>query len=132
MDVFLEEAAILTGSRRGRVWLTRRCHPAQGAPMSVEADWRWALRREERYGDVIGFYHTHPFTAGASPSERDVRTMRAWCGAFGKPMLCVIACGTQAQTTLFANDEDEGQVLTITECFAGGLIVAVEEIAEET
>ena len=60
MDVFLEEAAILTGIRRGRVWLMRCHHPAQGAPMSVEADWRWALRREERSGDVLGFYHTHP------------------------------------------------------------------------
>ncbi len=128
MDVFLEEAAILTGIRRGRVWLMRCHHPAQGAPMSVEADWRWALHREERSGDVLGFYHTHPPQAGTSPSERDVRTMHAWCAAFGKPLLCVIACGAQAQATLFADDEDAGLMLPITERFGGGILIAVEEI----
>jgi hypothetical protein len=127
MDIFLEEAAVLTGARSGRVWLMR-CHRiAQGRPASVEADWRWALRREERSGDVIGFSHTHPLAAGTSPSERDARTMRAWCGSFGKPLLCVIACGTQARATLFADDEDAGRPLPILEMFAGGIFVAVEE-----
>ena len=48
-----------------------------------------------------------------APSERDVRTMRGWCAAFGKPLLCVIACGAQAQATLFADDEDAGLMLPI-------------------
>jgi proteasome lid subunit RPN8/RPN11 len=126
MAVFLEEAAILTGVRRGRVWLMRSHQPAQGAPTSVEADWRWALQREERYGDVLGFYHTHPLAAGASPSKRDVRTMCGWCAAFGKPLLCVIACGAEAQATLFVDDEDGGQPLPILETFARGILVAVE------
>ncbi len=124
---FHEEAGILTGVRRGSVWLMRRQRLAPGAPASVEADWRWALEREERAHDVVGFYHTHPLAAGASPSARDVRTMRGWCTAFGKPLLCVIACGSQAQATLFANDEDAGRPLPILECFAGGILVAVEE-----
>ncbi len=127
MMAFLEEAYILTGVRRGQIWLMRCQHAAQGAPASVEADWHWTLRREERCGDVLGFYHTHPPAAGAAPSARDARTMRAWCGAFGKPMLCVIACGALVQATLFAHDEDAGHPLPIAEVFAGGIIVAVEE-----
>lgn len=124
---FHEEACILTGVRRGPVWLMRRQHPSQGAPASVEADWHWALEREERAHDVVGFYHTHPLAAGTKPSGRDRRTMQGWCGAFGKPLLCVIACGDQVQATLFADNEDTGQPLPILEVFAGGILVAVEE-----
>ncbi len=124
---FYEEACILTGIRRGPVWLMRRQRLAPGTPASVEADWQWALEREERTHDVIGFYHTHPLAAGTAPSARDVRTMRVWCGAFGKPLLCVIGCGGQTQATLFADDEDSGQPLPILEVFAGGILVAVEE-----
>lgn len=127
VTAFREEAAILTGVRRGRVWLMRCQRPAPGAPASVEADWQWALEREERCGDVLGFYHTHPPAASAAPSARDARTMRAWCGAFGKPLLCVIACGAQVQATLFADEEDAGRALPIIEAFAGGIFVAVEE-----
>lgn len=124
---FHEEACILTGVRRGPVWLMRRQRLAPGTPASVEADWQWALEREERTHDVVGFYHTHPLAADTTPSGRDVRTMRVWCGAFGKPLLCVIGCGGQTQATLFANDEENGQRLPILEVFAGGILVAVEE-----
>ena len=124
---FLEEAYILTGIRRGRVWLMRLQRQMEGTPASVETDWRWALEREERSHDVAGFYHTHPPAAGASPSQRDVRTMRAWCVAFGKPLLCVIVCAGRAQSTRFLDDEDSGLALPVTEVFAGGIIVAVEE-----
>jgi proteasome lid subunit RPN8/RPN11 len=127
LPAFLEEASILTGIRRGRVWLMRLQQRLEGAPASVETDWRWALEREERYHDVAGFYHTHPPAAGAAPSQRDVRTMRAWCGAFGKPLLCVIACDGHTLSTRFLDDEDSGLALPVTERFAGGIIVAVEE-----
>jgi len=126
MAVFREEAYILTGMRRGSVWLMTRRQRIIGEPGSVEADWNWALEREERYGDVVGFLHTHPPAAGTSPSRRDVRTMQAWCGAFGKPMLCVIACGKRIQSTLFSDDEDIGRPLPVTENFKRGMIVAVE------
>jgi hypothetical protein len=124
VDHFLEEAYILTGTRRGRVWLLRCHRPMLGTPDSVEADWHWALRREERYGDVAGFYHTQPPIAGTRPSRRDVRTMRAWCGSFGKPMLGVIAAGEQIKTVRFT--EEQGFALPITEMFARGYIVVVE------
>lgn len=127
MPEFLEEASILTGLRRGRVWLLRCQRRSDGAPVSVEADWRWTLEREERFHDVAGFYHTHPPAAGARPSRRDVRTMQAWCSALGKPLLCVIGCDGRLQSTLFADDEDSGQALPITEQFASGMLVVVEE-----
>ena len=127
MPNFIEEAHILTGIRRGRVWLMRFQRRMEGTPASVETDWRWATEREERSHDVVGFYHTHPPAAGASPSRRDVRTRRAWCNSLGKPMLCVIVCAGRPQSTLFRDDEDSGLALPVTEIFAGGIIVAVEE-----
>lgn len=126
MPGFVEEAHILTGLRRGHVWLVRCRRRCDGAPASVEADWRWTLEREERFHDVIGFYHTHPPAAGTAPSRRDVRTMQAWCSALGKPLLCVIGCDGRLQGTLFADDEDSGRALPITEQFAGGMLVVVE------
>jgi hypothetical protein len=93
---------------------TWRLRPQQGVPgekTRVDADWAWTLAREESHGDVTGFFHTHPPGAGLRPSERDVRTMRAWCSALGKPLLCLIAeeGGTEApRGTLFADDEDPG------------------------
>jgi hypothetical protein len=55
----------------------------------VRFDGLWVLAREETHCDVVGFLHTHP-DGPAAPSDRDVRTMRAWCLAFGKPLLCLI------------------------------------------
>jgi proteasome lid subunit RPN8/RPN11 len=107
MAHFYEEAYILTGEQRGGIWLLRCHRHMAGTPASVEADWQWALRREERYQDVVGFYHTHPPSVGSRPSGRDARTMRAWCGAFGKPLLCVIAAGQRIQTTLYADEESK-------------------------
>ncbi len=88
-------------------WRVRRRRPVRGNAVSVEADWAWALAREEQYGDVLGFWHTHPAGAGVAPSERDLRTMRAWCNAFGKPLICVIADGNHRATYVFRNADTE-------------------------
>ncbi len=90
-------------------WRVRRRRPVGGDAASVEVDWAWALAREEQYGDVLGFWHTHPAGAGVAPSERDLRTMRAWCNAFGKPLLCVIADGDRRAAYVFLNGESEAQ-----------------------
>lgn len=60
-----------------------------GDAISVTLDWQWALNREEKKGDVIGFWHTHP-SGNLEPSKRDIKTMQAWISCFGKPLLCVI------------------------------------------
>ena len=120
----VEECWTLVGRRRGLVWLATRLDYAAGGPASVEFDAAAALRREERRGDVVGFLHTHP-VGPLRPSRRDVRTMRAWCSAFGKPLLCLIARGERAAGFLFDDDESEGEPLEAAEFFPGGVVVAV-------
>ena len=98
----IERCWILTGTSDGMAhWRFRRRCCSSGTAASVEAAWTWALSREERYGDVVGFFHTHPKGVGAQPSSRDIRTMKAWCSAFGKPLLCVIAAGKALNSFLF-------------------------------
>lgn len=120
-----EISAILVGRRRGRIWYGRLRERRGGGPASVEFDWAWVLAREERYGDVAGFYHTHP-PGLAAPSQRDLRTMRAWVSCLGKPLLCVIESGDVLAAYLFCTDEDDGQALSEVERFPRNVVVAVE------
>lgn len=101
---------MLVGRRTRRVWHVARRRRTTGAVVSVEADAAWALAREERRGDVAGFYHTHPRGAGNTPSARDVRTMRAWCSSFGKPLLCVIADGRSLAAWVFDDARSAGRL----------------------
>lgn len=70
-----------------------------GSPGSVEFDWEWVLGREEKHGDVLGFWHTHP--AGTKPSERDVLTMKAWASCLGKSLFCIIQDGKDTRAYLY-------------------------------
>lgn len=93
------------------------CRHISGDPASVEADWRWTLSREEESGDIVGFTHTHPAGASTLPSDRDVRTMRVWCSALGKPLLCLIGGGDELDVPagyVFDDDESDG---ILTEAF---------------
>ncbi len=95
---FVEQCWVLIGMPDGKTgWRFRRRCKSSGGAASVEAAWNWALKREEQYGDVVGFYHTHPDGAGTQPSSRDIRTMQAWCSAFGKPLLCLVAAGKRLE-----------------------------------
>jgi proteasome lid subunit RPN8/RPN11 len=118
---------ILTGAQdEMSIWRFRRRQRSAGEVASVEAAWEWALRREERYGDVIGFFHTHPRGAGVQPSSRDIRTMRVWCRALGKPLLCVIAEGRILNGYMFFDaDEQPEQVENINKEKQGWYIVKV-------
>ena len=120
-----EMSAVLIGSRRGHIWHGRLRQRQTGESASVAFDWAWTLEREERRGDVLGFYHTHP-DGPTTPSARDVRTMRAWVSCFGKPLLCVIMSGGALSAYLFQTDEDDGQPLSAVERFPRNVIVAVE------
>jgi hypothetical protein len=119
-----EISYVLIGQRRGRIWYGRLRQRQTGQQASVEFDWNWVLEREERQGDVLGFYHTHPAGA-AAPSARDVRTMRAWVSCLGKPLLCVIESNDVLAAHVFATDEDSGQMLDEVERFPRNVIVAV-------
>lgn len=103
-----EVSAIIIGQRTGIGWIGRLTQKQSGEAASVRFDWAWVLAREEGRGDVIGFYHTHPGRL-ISPSQRDVRTMRAWVSCFGKPLLCLVESGSSLAAYLFETDEDNGR-----------------------
>src|SRR5258705_10504260 len=103
----VEECWALVGERRGNIWFARRVQAWRGQRVRVEFDASWALRREERRGDLVGFYHTHP-PGNLQLSARDIRTMRAWCSAFGKPLLCVIESSGIIAGYRFHDDESGG------------------------
>lgn len=120
-----ENAAVLVGYRRGSIWYARMRQSVSGTPSEVAFDWAWVLAREERYADVIGFYHTHP--AGlATPSERDERTMQAWHMCFGKDLLCVIQSGALLNAYLFEGEQSRGRPLASVERFPRKVIVAFD------
>jgi hypothetical protein len=119
----VEECWVLTGQRRGGVWMLRRRRYSEGEPGSVAFDASWVLDREESRGDVQGFLHTHP-TSSASLSRRDLRTMRAWTGSFGKPLFCLTAAHRRIAGYVF-DGKDRYKVDRIVH-FARGITVIVE------
>jgi len=120
-----EEVGILVGHRKGGIWLGRLCQRRQGGAASVEFDWSWVLEREEQRGDVIGFWHTHPF-GGDGPSRRDLRTMRGWVDCLGKPLLCLIEVPGRIAAYLYETGEEAGKPLAEAQRFGRGRLVVVE------
>jgi proteasome lid subunit RPN8/RPN11 len=120
----VEQCWALVGRRRGRVWLCRRVRRSSGDRASVRFDGAWVLKREEDRGDVVGFLHTHP-DGPPTPSQRDLRTMRAWCSAFGKPLLCLIACPGGVRGYRF-DGEPSARPLELVEIFPGGAVIGVD------
>ena len=103
---------------------------AQGAKASVEFDGLAALYREEHRRDVMGFFHTHP-DGPPYPSARDIRTMRAWCSAFGKPLLCAIASPLGLAAFQFSDDRSDGMPMLAVEIFPRGVLIGVEPDGEQ-
>jgi proteasome lid subunit RPN8/RPN11 len=91
----------------------------------VHFDGTWVLGREETHGDVVGFLHTHP-DGPPMPSSRDVRTMRAWCLAFGKPLVCLIDGPGGLRGYRFDDDESQGERLAFVEVFPRGVVIGVD------
>ncbi len=126
----VEQYGTLVGRRRGRIWFTRRVQFCEGNATSVPFDGLGVLKREESRGDVLGFFHTHP-DGPPLPSKRDVRTMRAWCSAFGKPLLCVIASPEGLAGFRFEDDGSSGAELAMVELFPRGVLIGVESDARQ-
>jgi len=124
---FREESAVIVGQHRGSIWHGRLRQPQVGSAASVEFDWAWVIRREERQGDVIGFYHTHPRGLTA-PSDRDVRTMRAWVTCLGKPLLCLIRSGNALAGYIFLREggADRNELLAEVQEFPREVMVGVD------
>jgi hypothetical protein len=91
----------------------------------VTADGKWTLRREELRGDIVGFMHTHPM-GGLHPSTRDVRTMRAWCDALGKRLICVIATPDAIGAWRFDDYRSNGKPLAKIEVVGKTQVIGVE------
>lgn len=70
-----------------------------GSPASVEFDWEYVIKQEEKHGSVVGFFHTHPFCSDFSShvaySNIDYNTMCGWVDCFGKPLYCIIGRGEE-------------------------------------
>jgi proteasome lid subunit RPN8/RPN11 len=120
-----EQCWTLVGRRRGRIWYARRVHHTSGTAARVDFDGPGVLRREEARRDVVGFLHTHP-DGPPEPSTRDVRTMRAWCSSFGKPLLCVIASPGGLAGFRFEAGQARGVPLAAVEVFPRGVVIGVE------
>jgi len=121
----VEECWILVGRRHAGAWRARRVRYRCGEPAQVMADGAWALKREETRGDVLGFFHTHPM-GGLRPSVRDVRTMRAWCDAFGKSLICVIATPHAIGGWRFDDYQSDGETLASVELSGKNTLIATE------
>jgi hypothetical protein len=52
--------------------------------------------------------------------------MRAWCLAFGKPLLCVIDGPAGLRGYRFDNDESTGVPMEAVEAFPGGVVIGVD------
>ena len=83
-----EVSYILVGIQLNPFCFARLVRKEKGTPGSVEFNWEWVLEREEKKGDVLGFYHTH--SHGMEISGRDVKTMMTWVSCFAKTLLCII------------------------------------------
>jgi proteasome lid subunit RPN8/RPN11 len=125
MKQVVEQCWTLVGKHRGRIWLCRRVRRASGQRASVRFDGAWALAREETHGDIVGFLHTHP-DGPAVPSDRDVRTMRAWVCAFGKPLVCLIADPDALRGYRFDTGESAGENLVLAQAFPRGVVIGVD------
>lgn len=75
---------------------------------SVEFDYKKVFEREDKYKDVIGFYHTHP-PGCFNMSQTDIQTMTQWVKCLGKSLICLIECDGVVNSWLFAKG-DKGEV----------------------
>lgn len=76
----------------------------QENPVSVEFDYKAAFDREDKYNDIVGFYHTHPSGMNRM-SQIDIDTMTQWVKCLGKSLICVIETEEKKNGWLFSKDE---------------------------
>jgi proteasome lid subunit RPN8/RPN11 len=119
-----EECWVLVGERRGNIWHGRLLNRVVGKPATVEFDGPAVLAREEQFGDVIGFLHTHP-DCDANLSQRDIDTMQAWTSAFGKPLLCLIEGTNGLRAYRFDDSDSQGATIRV-ERFQNEWLVATD------
>lgn len=99
-----ERYMLLLGENEGYFWWGRGDDKTTGIIGQVKFDANYVINQDEVYENVIGFYHTHP-GMGASPSDRDHRTMKAWVCCLGKPLICIIKGCDGVRAWLYRDDE---------------------------
>ncbi|MHA1675806.1 MAG: Mov34/MPN/PAD-1 family protein [Candidatus Njordarchaeales archaeon] len=67
---------------------------------SVEFDYQKIYEREDKYHDIIGFYHTHPSGMNFM-SQTDVETMTQWVKCLGKSLSCLIETDSKLNGWIF-------------------------------
>jgi len=105
-DSSIEHCWILLGTSKEDLWHARMVKMTSGTPCSVAFDPHWVLRREEEFGDIIGFWHLHPGMSNHYSSIDDA-TMKAWVTCFGKPLVCCIQGTNGLAAWWFVDDENE-------------------------
>ena len=128
----VEISYVLIGQVNDGIWHARLNWRRSGRVASVEFDWQRVLEREEKLGDVIGFFHTHPGTGacdgGVSPSRRDDKTMIAWSNCFGKPLLSVIEDENETAAWIYDYGRAGRTRVEKVVRFRSNWLVAVEQI----
>lgn len=81
---------------------------SQGLAGAVEFNYEDVYNREDKYSDVVGFFHTHPSGLDRM-SATDIETMTQWVRCLGKSLICIIDSGDKISGWLFMKD-DSGNV----------------------
>jgi len=95
-----ERLWVLVGKRQGSIYVctTHQDTFAVGTPGSVDVVRPWVYNRQDRYHDVVGFYHEHP-SGMPVPSSIDDDAMETWVQTEGRDLLCAIAYGKYDEST---------------------------------
>jgi len=101
-----EVSYILIGQQSDSICFGKLVRKRKGTSGSVEFDWKWALEREEKRGDVLGFYHSHP--NNQEISGRDIKTMMTWISCFDKSLLCIIEDSSSRKNKAYVFPSDSG------------------------
>lgn len=102
----IELSWVIIGEQNDKLWWGYKRHMSKGSSATVKASHSYAMDREEKYFDVLGFMHTHPHWK-AEPSDVDRKTMQSWVDCFGKSLLCIIKGTDGLRAWWFDQDEDE-------------------------
>lgn len=123
----------LIGCCVGKFWVGIGYWSSKGSPVHVAFDPKVVMDREEKEGDIVGFFHTHPGMS-SRPSNLDYRTMGAWVNSFGKPLVAVIEGRNGVEGHWFVDDEREhitGWVKKYGKIFVGKIPRKVRKFIKE-